>query len=418
MVATTLLAAALLQASALLDAGIELSHRGRFPEAAGKFVEALALDSGLFEAHYLLGLIRQQDGRADAALASFQTALRLNPRYARAQARVCELETKFARARETGYDKALAACRRAVALDPADSEPHYHAGWTQAKLGALPAAMVEYQTALKLDPRLPGVRFDLAMAYADSHDFARATPLLQDVIAAEPANTNARFQLGSVLVKRGDCAGAMPYLESATEAAQKYYLLAGCYKKLNRDTEATAAFARVKELRAGADARMQAKYRAAIAHQKAEAGKLDEAIADYRAALALSPDSSLLIDLAVALLRKGDAAEVLLLLNAESDPLARYQVALAHLKLNQLGAAQAALERALAARPSFVEARYQLGITQLALGNSAEAERELAAAVQTRPDEPAFRAAWAQALDKLGRSADARAQRRLSGARP
>ncbi len=413
----TLFAAALLQASTILDAGIELSHRGRFPEAAGKFVEALALDPGLFEAHYLLGLIRQQDGRAEAALASFQSALRLNPRYAQAQARVCELETKFARARETGYDKALAACRRAIALDPADPEPHYHAGWTHAKLGALPAAIAEYQTALRLDPKLPGARFDLAMAYTDSKDFARATPLLKDVVAAEPANTNARFQLGSVLAKQGDCASAIPHLESATEAAQKYYLLAGCYKKLNRETEAAAAFAKVKELREGVDARMQAKYRAAIAHQQAEAGRLDEAIAGYRAALELSPDSSLLIDLAVALLKKGDAAEVVKLLDAKADPLARYQVALAHLKLNHLDAARAALEQALAARPSFVEARYQLGVTLLALDHRAEAERELAAAVQARPDEPAFRAAWAQVLDKLGRSADARTQRRLSGAR-
>ena len=417
MVGTTLLAAALLQASAILDAGVELSHRGRFPEAAAKFVEALALDPGLFEAHYLLGLVRQQDGRAEAALASFRTALRLNPRYAQAQARVCELETGFARTRETGYDQALATCRRAITLDPAGPESHYHAGWTQAKLGALPAAIAEYQTALRLDPKLPGVRFDLAMAYADSQDFGHSTPLLKDVVAAEPANTNARFQLGSALAKQGDCTGAVPYLESATEAAQKYYLLASCYKKLNRESEATAAFAKVKELREGADARMQAKYLGALAHQKAEAGKLDEAIADYRAALKLSDDSSLLIDLAVALLKKGDAAEVVSLLGRATGPLAHYQVALAHIKLNQPGAARTALEQALAARPSFVEARYQLGITQLALGNPADAERELAGAVQARPDEPAFRAAWAQALDMLGRSAEARVQRRLAGVR-
>ena len=76
-----LLAAALLQppgqrAAALVDAGIDLSHGGRFNEAADKFVRALALDPNLAEAHYLLGLIRQQEGRTDAALQSFRAALK------------------------------------------------------------------------------------------------------------------------------------------------------------------------------------------------------------------------------------------------------------------------------------------------------------------------------------------------------
>ncbi|MFN7925833.1 MAG: tetratricopeptide repeat protein [Bryobacteraceae bacterium] len=397
---------------------MELSHRGRFPEASAKFVEALALDPSLAEAHYLLGLVRQQEGRGAAAIQSFQAALRINPRYAEAHARVCELETANARSRESGYDKALDACRRAIALDANDPEPHFHSGWLQSKLGAFPAAIREFQTVLRIDPKFRNARFELAMAFADSQDFAHALPLLKDVVAAEPSNGNAQFQLGSVLAKQGDCTSAVPYLEAATEAAQKYYLLATCYKKLEREADSAAAFAKVKQLRDGADARMQAKYRAAVAHQKAEAGKLDEAIAEYRAALQLSPDPSVAVDLAVALLRKGDAAAVVKLLEGREDPLALYQVALAQAKLGTPEASRSALERALAARPSFAEARYQLGVTLLAMGRAAEAERELAAVVSTRPDEPAFRSAWADALDKLGRAAEARAQRQFAARLP
>ena len=39
------------QASKLVDIGVELSNRGRFHEAADKFVQALALDPDLAEAH-------------------------------------------------------------------------------------------------------------------------------------------------------------------------------------------------------------------------------------------------------------------------------------------------------------------------------------------------------------------------------
>jgi len=423
VVAHYILIAALFQspperASALVDAGVELSNRGRFQESAEKFVQALALDPNLAEAHYLLGLVRQQDGRAEAALQSFRAALKINPRYAAAQTRVCELDTTMARARETGYDKAVASCRRAIQLAPNDPEPHFHSGWTQAKLGNHAAAVQEYQTVLRLDAKFARVRFELAMAHIDAQEWDRAIPLLKEVAAAEPANTNARFQLGSVLVKKGDCAAAIPWLESATESAQKHYLLAGCFRQMNRTAEAAAAMAKVKELRQNSDARMQAKYLAAIAHQKAQAGDLEESIQGYRAALALGPDPQLAIDLAVALLKKGDAQEVVSLLGSESDPLARYQVALAYSKLGRIEEARSALELVVREKPGFVEAWYQLGVNWLALGNNSEAERALRTAARLRPDESAIRLAWAEALEKLGKVQEAREQRRLAGKVP
>ncbi len=406
------------QADALVDAGIELSHRGRFNEAGEKFVQALALDPNLAEAHYLLGLVRQQSGRVDSALASFRSALRINPRYAEAQARVCELTTRTAQARDTGFEDAKSACERAIGLDPNDPEPHFHLGAIESKVGNYAEAIQEYQTVLRLNPKFPRAKFGLAMAYLDSQELDRAIPLLKQVVADEPKNGNARFQLGAALAKKGDCAAAIPLLKTATESARTQYVLAGCYKQINREAEAVSALAKVKKLREGADARMQAKYRAAAAHKYAEAGKLDEAITEYRAALELVKDLSVTIDLAVALLKKGNPEEVLRLLGGETNPLARYQVALAYYKLTRLEEARTTLESVVRARPEFVEAWYQLGLTSLGLGKTADAERAFRKATELRPDEPTVRLAWAQALEKLGRVEEAREQTRLATAAP
>lgn len=382
------------RAAKLVDAGVEFSHRGQFPEAAARFVEALAADPTHSEAHYLLGLIRQQDGRAGAAMESFRAALKFNPRFAPAQARVCELETQAARARESGYEAALAACRRAMTLDPADPEPHAHAGWLLGQQGNHAGAIAGFRAALRLNPTLPGVKTELAMAYVDSRAFAQAIPLLREVIAAEPRNTKAKFQLGAALAKQDNCAAAVPFLEAAPEGAQKSYLLATCYKKAGREAEAAAELAKVKAARASSEARMQAKYRAAAAHQKAEAGKLDEAIVDYRAALALVPDDATLrIDLAVALLKKGEAESVLALLGSETAPLARYQAAIALSRLGRHNESRETLRAVLAANPRFVEAHYQLGVTLAALGDTAGAEAAFAQAVALRPDDPSLRSA-------------------------
>lgn len=406
------------KASALVNAGIELSHRGRFQEAAAKFVQALALDPKLAEAHYLLGLIRQQDGRADAAYVSFRAALRINTQYAEAQARICELDTAQARARETGYDKASAACQQAVRLDARDPEPHFHLGWNYSKLGNLAAAIKEFETVLKLNPKFRSARFELAMAHADSQDLDLALALLRDVVAAEPANSNARFQLGSALAKKGDCGAALPHLESSTESAQKYYLLAGCLKKVGREDEAAVALEKVKQFREGAEARMQAKLHVAIAHQKAEAGEFESAIAEYRAALGLIADPTVTIDLAVAFLKKGDAAEVVRMLGSEVSPLARYQVALAYGKLGRFDEARVSLESAIAAKPDFVEAWYQLGVMFLALKRPGDADRALSTAVRLRPDDAPIRMAWAQALDNLGMKEQAASERNLAVRQP
>ena len=414
MVGSLIVAAALLQtppqrASALLDAGVELSNRGRFHEAADKFVQALALDPNLAEAHYLLGLVRQQDGRADRAIQSFRAALKINPRYGEAQARVCELDAASA------IDTAASDCRRAIQLNPNDPEPHFHLGVIQAKLANPDAAIQEFKTVLKLDPKFRGVKLELARVYLDSQNTDQAVPLLHEIAVTD---SSARFLLGSALARKGDCAAAVPMLESAEETSQKHYILAGCYKKMNRATGAEAALAKVKQLREGADARMQAKHLAAVAHQKSQAGELDSAISNYRAALDLVQDPTIAIDLAVALLKKGEPEQVADLLAAQADPLARYQVALAYAKLGRLNDAITTLQLALREKPDFVEAWYQLGVASLAQGNPVEAERALSTATQLRPDEPAIRVAWAESLAKLGKTGQATAQRNLAARQP
>ncbi|MCC6586229.1 MAG: tetratricopeptide repeat protein [Bryobacterales bacterium] len=405
-------------ASALLDRGIELSHQGRFAEAADQFVKALALDPKLAEAHYLLGLVRQQDGRTDAAMQSYRAALKINPQYADAQARVCELMTRASRGTETGYTEAQVACRRANALAPSDPEPYFHLGWLDTKTGNLPGAVQRFQTVLRIDPKFPQVKFELAMALADSQQLARAIPMLKEVVAAEPANGPAKFQLGSALAKSGDCKSAVPLLETAPDVAQKYYVLGTCYKKLGRDADATAAMGKVRELRSGADARMQAKYRAATAHKLLAAGKLEEAIAEYRAALDVQRDPTILIDLAVALLKKGDAPQVIKLLQTESDPVARYQLALAYTQLQQLNEAAAALAQAVQQKPDFVEAWYQIGVTQVTAGKLVPAEDAFRRASALRPDDKQIRLAWAETLRRLGRIEEARAQEHFANRAP
>jgi tetratricopeptide (TPR) repeat protein len=400
-----------------MDQGVALLQAGKFAEAAGHFVQVLAINPKLAEAHYLLGLIRQERGDRDAAVASYRTALRIDPRYAQAQSRLAETLTFQARARDGGWEEAIAACRRAILLDPQDPDPRFHLAWLLSKQGNAAASIGEYQTLLKLAPKYPGARLGLAMAYLDSRNPAPALPLLQALVADEPRNASAHHHLGSAYSKTGDCRQAAAALERAAELdpryAQTYYLLGGCYKQLGRTEDSVRALSKFQELRKGADGRMQAKFLAAAAHRQAQAGQWDEAIASYREALAASRDRSIAIDLSVALLKKGDAAAVVELLQADKEPLALYQLALAYTALQQPGKAQQALDRALSVKPDLVEAIYQKGVLAAQAGEHTQAEALFRHALAMRPDSSEMRRQLIRYLEASGKKAEAESERRL-----
>lgn len=381
----------------LLEAGIGLAQRGRFPEAAERLTQALAKDPRLAEAHYLLGLIRQQRGDRALARASFEAALQIDPGYAEAQSRLAEVLTYQARASETGIAEAAAACRRALALNPADADSHFHLGWLAAKARNHAEAVRAYQTVLKLQPKYPGARLALAMSQLELRQDGAALAVLQALVSAEPRNADARHYLGVALARTGSCAEAIVQLQQAAALApenpQTQYTLATCFRKLGQEAEAADAMTRFRELRAGAANRMQARFLAASAHKHLMAGNLSEAIANYRKSLDLSADPTVAVDLGVALLKNGEAGAVPPLLEplAEGNPLASYTLALAETQLGRFDKARARLESALTAQPAFPEAEYQLGVVLTHLGDAEGAARHFQAAQRLRPDLPQFR---------------------------
>jgi len=416
VVALLLLLAQAAPARALLDEGVSLSHQGNFAAAGDRFVRAIALDPAQAEAHYLLGLVRQQDGRKEPALESFKRAASLDARYGEAQARICELETDFALARESGYERAAAACRRSLTLLPRDAESHFHLGRVQMKLGPKPAALASLRTAVRLDPEIPGAQFELALAHLDLGQLPAAIEILERFVAANPSHGNGHFQLGAALAKSGACPAAVPHLERAPSHAQRHFVLSGCYKKLGRAEDAARELKSAAAWQANESTRRQSRFRAAAAKKHATAGAWADAAREYRSALELTPeDASLKIDLAIALLRTNREAEVLDLLAGERATVARYHSTLALTGLGRIEEARAALAGLVRDEPAFAEGWYQLGVVDLRLNNAVEAERSLAKAVELRADEPEFRRAWAAALEASGNAEAAKQQRRLAG---
>lgn len=141
-------------------------------------------------------------------------------------------------------------------------------------------------------------------------------------------------------------------------------------------------------------------------------GETAEAERRWQAALGLDPaHPGALLDLAAHLEARGDVGEARALARraaARGGPEATLREATLLLGLGQPREAEARLSRL---PPDLPGVALALGETRLALGDAAGAERWLREAIRSR-EEARAHAALAAALDRLGRAADAEAERR------
>src|SRR5438552_9253788 len=254
------------QASAAMQRG-NLNVAGDGFEAAARAAPAFA------EAHFNLGLVREEQGRFDEAIASFQKAVALKPRLHGAN-----LFLGIAYFRLNRLDKALAAIQKecasyskdapawmwlgvvrlaqgkpeeaAEALDkaaklaPDDMDILYHRGrahllvsknsygrmfkvdsrsWrvhqviaqANAEADRHVDAIAEYQAAIKLAPTQRGLHEELGSEYRNLGKMPEAQEAFQRELEIDPNNALAKYKMGELAVETGDGANGKELIEAA-----------------------------------------------------------------------------------------------------------------------------------------------------------------------------------------------------------
>ena len=290
------------EVSKVFQQASDAMRSGDLNAAGDGFAAAAKLAPAFAEAHFNLGLVREEQGRLEDAIASFQKALTLQPHLHGAN-----LFLAIAHYKLNHFDQALAAAHKeteaypkdasawmwlgvielakdrpeeaAAALDKASQiAPHntdilYHRGqahllvsrnsyermfkedpksWrVHEVLGEIDSdaeryddAIAEYLEAIKLAPTQPGLHEELGAVYRRAMKAEEADAAFQAELEINPHNALARYERGVLATERGDGAKGKELIEAAVsekpDLPHADYNLGRAEKLLGNDAAAVA----------------------------------------------------------------------------------------------------------------------------------------------------------------------------------
>ena len=169
--------------------------------------------------------LRRQDSAAslNEAITLYQRALRLDPRYAVAMAKLswAYLRTYALHGDPAALNLARDTCTVALLRDPSLIDAHLVLAWVYEQTGDQPDASRELATALSLDPSNPNTLRFQAKHFADTGHFSEAEDRLKQLIAARPNFWLGHNELGLLLSDEGRYSEALDEFHAAQVSAPK-----------------------------------------------------------------------------------------------------------------------------------------------------------------------------------------------------
>ncbi len=259
-------------AAAHLNLGLVREEQGRHEEAIASFQKALLLDPKLRGANLFLGIAEYRLNRLDEAVPILRKETAAYPKDAIAWMwmGVVELAREHAENAADALDKAAKLApdntdilyhrgqahllvsrnsyERMFKEDPRSWRVHQVLGQTAAEGERYPDAIYEYLEGIKLAPAQPGLHEELGSVYRNADKMDEAEKAFQRELEIDPHNVLARYKLGVLLMEKGNGPRAKELIVAALQEKPGLlhadYNLGRVEKLLDNDAAAAAHFER------------------------------------------------------------------------------------------------------------------------------------------------------------------------------
>jgi Tfp pilus assembly protein PilF len=193
-----------------------------------------------WSSHYNLGNCYLNLGDPKQAIASYDTALKLEPRAVLA---IVNESIAYARLGET--KKADESLQKALKISPNNGTANFNMGLLKAEQNDLKGAEKYLKAALKADPQMAQAAYNLCIITAKDR-INEAVTWCRKAAELRPQEPRYAYTLAFYLQQKGDSKGAATVLESLINRAPAYgdaYLLLGdIYEKQGKKKEAEAIY--------------------------------------------------------------------------------------------------------------------------------------------------------------------------------
>ncbi len=191
--------AVLLLGKANFFKGMEIKNEGKLPveyfvRAYDAFSRAVAMDSSFAEAYAFLGEYYVYKERWSLAEANLKKALELNPRIARIYLNLSRLHPS--RYRKLGFRDEKALFRRAIEINPCEKDGYLMLADYYLFQNQKDNAIRVLESYLKINPNSVPVLMALGKNYMLKRDVLKIIEVYNRVIALDPYNADAFYNLG------------------------------------------------------------------------------------------------------------------------------------------------------------------------------------------------------------------------------
>jgi tetratricopeptide (TPR) repeat protein len=299
--------------------------------------------------------------------------------------------------------RAEVAFREYVRLHPASAEGLSNLAAVLSRKEQYPEAIQLYQRALKSNPKLTPVHFNLGVALMKAGRNSEAAASFERFLTSHPQEQRAKLLRGLCLAEVGDLPAAIAALESVADDPLALYALAAAHARAGDENRAAALLARLDPVSAELT-------QGWIEYRR---GRFAEARERFETALRLKPGHapSLAALGRLALLENRDEEAITHLSEAlkqnPSDAESTYQLGVLYDRNGKPAEGRAFLERSLSLRAGYADPLYQLGRIDFREGKFTVALERLQRAVKILPDQEAIRLLLARTYQALGRRAEA-----------
>ena len=313
--------------SQAFDQALAFHQAGDFQQAERYYRYVLQADSQHADAFHLLGVLCQQTGRSDLAVAYIGEAVRLRPNFPEAHANLGSVFGQLGR-----LDEAVASLRQALQFNPNYAEAYNNLGNAYREQKKLDEAVTALTQCLRLKSQDTEALNNLGLAYQEQGKLDEAIGSYREALRLRPGYAEAFSNLGVAYREQGKLDESIGSYREALRLrpgyAEAHSNLGVAYQEQGRLDEAIGCYREALRLRPGY---AEAYSNLGLAYQGQ--GKLDDAVGCYREALRLQP----------------------------GHVMAHSNLALAYQEQGKLDDAEASLRQALRLHPGYVEAQANLG---------------------------------------------------------